>query len=60
MDNPERSFAVEAGVTAKPPPVPLAIRVAYRVERYDFPGGAAGRIEQFDALQVSLGLRLGR
>jgi hypothetical protein len=53
------AFAVEAGLTARPPRVPVIFRVLYRLERYDFPA-AAGRIEQFDALHVSLGLRVGQ
>jgi hypothetical protein len=39
---------------------PLFLGTSYRLERYDFPEGAAGRLEQFEVLSVFGGVRLGK
>ena len=59
IDSPELGLAAEAGLLVVPRRVPLLFKVQYRVERYDFPGGASSRLEQFDCVAVSAGLRIG-
>lgn len=54
---PDLGLAAEVGVAASPPRTPLRIAVDYRLERYDFPGST--RIEQFDAVTVQIGFRVG-
>ena len=59
IDSPDLGLAAEAGLVVAPSRVPLLFKVQYRVERYDFPGGASSRLEQFDRVALSVGLRLG-
>ena len=55
---PTLGIAFEAGVEAAPPTKPLFLRASYRLERFDVPDGAAGRLEHFEVLSVAAGLRL--
>lgn len=48
----------ETGLQIAPRRTPLFLGFSYRLERYDFPGGAVGRLEQFDLLSVYGGVRL--
>jgi len=48
----------ETGLQITPRKTPLLVGASYRLERYDFPGGVAGRLEQFDVLSVYGGVRL--
>ncbi|GIW53243.1 MAG: hypothetical protein KatS3mg081_2598 [Gemmatimonadales bacterium] len=50
----------ESGLRIAPHRVPLVFGVFYRLERFDFPGGTAGRLEQFDVLAIYGGLRLAK
>ena len=59
LDTPDLGIAAEAGLTAEPHGAPLYFKVSYRLERYDFPTQTASRLEQYDQITVSLGLRLG-
>lgn len=47
-------FGGEAGLTARPPGLPLAVRVGYRIERYTLDSG--GRTETTDGLVVTVGV----
>lgn len=60
IDSPDLGFALEAGLTLTPSNTPLYMSAQYRLERYDFPGGAASRLEQFEMLSVSAGFKFGR
>lgn len=59
LETPDLGIAAKAAVSAEPPRVPLYFQVSYRLERYDFPTGSTSRLEQFDRVAVSVGLRLG-
>jgi len=52
----------ELGLSYAPPRGAIVLRLAYRVERYDFSGSALGpaRLEQVKAVVAGLGMRLGR
>jgi hypothetical protein len=50
----------ESGLKIAPRRLPLVFGVFYRMERFDFPGGTAGRLEQFDVLAIYGGLRLAK
>ncbi len=50
----------EGGLRIAPRKAPLFLGATYRLERYDFPRGAAGRLEQFELVSVYGGLRVGR
>jgi hypothetical protein len=50
----------ESGFRLAPRGVPLVFGVFYRLERFDFPSGAAGRLEQFDVLGVYGGIRFAK
>lgn len=52
----------ELGFSYAPPRSAIVLRLAYRVERYDFSGSALGpaRLEQVRAVVAGLGMRLGR
>lgn len=56
--DPDLGLSVEAGITATFRSAPLFLRAAYRLERFDFPGGMTSRLEQFEMLTLSVGLRL--
>jgi len=51
---------VESGFELAPRRVPVSLALFHRFERYDFPDGAAGRLEHFDVLGVALGFGFGR
>jgi hypothetical protein len=53
-------LVAESGLRIAPRRLPLVFGVFYRMERFDFPGGAAGRLEQFDVLAIYGGLRLAK
>lgn len=53
-------LVAEVGLTVTPERAPVFFGLNYRLERFDFPGGTAGRLEQFDALWLRAGMRLGR
>ncbi len=57
IESPDFGLAAEAGLEIAPTGVPLFFKVYDRLERYDFPGGASSRLEHFDELGVSIGLR---
>jgi len=57
---PYLRFASEVGLTVAPPRIPLLFTTYYRFERYDFSAGPARRLEQLDAVGLSLGYRIGR
>jgi len=64
---PTLALRAEVGTTFSPGNGPLTLRVGYRLERFDFPAGAAGtpsagspRLEQARGLVVGVGVRLGR
>jgi hypothetical protein len=58
--SPGLRFVSEVGLKVAPSGVPLVLAMHYRFERYDFSGGSAGRLEQVDAVGVSVGFRAGR
>jgi hypothetical protein len=58
--SPSLRFASEIGLKVAPSRVPLLFAMHYRFERYDFGIGPEGRLEQVDAVGVSVGYRLGR
>lgn len=58
LPSPELGIAAGAGLRIAPPGTPLVLEVEYQLERYDFPGGAATRLEQFDQLTVAAGFRV--
>jgi len=67
MAAPTLALRAEVGTTFSPGNGPLTLRVGYRIERFDFPAGAAGtpaagspRLEQARGLVVGAGVRLGR
>ena len=53
-------LAAEVGIEATLRRAPLALGLLYRFERYDFPGGAATRLEEFERIAVQVGYRLKR
>lgn len=55
VDSPDLGIAVEAGLVISPGGAPIVLKAHYRLERYDFPGGAASRLEQFETIGFSLG-----
>lgn len=57
---PNLRFASEVGLKVAPPRVPILFALHYRFERYDFAGGPAGRLEQLDAVGLSVGYQIGR
>jgi hypothetical protein len=57
IDDPDRGVSVETGITAAFTSVPVFLSAAYRLERFEFPGGAVSRLEQFEMLALSVGLR---
>lgn len=64
VDGPSIDRAVRGvfGVSYEPPRAPVSVRLAYRLERFDFAaqGAAVPRLEQFRGAVVAAGLRLGR
>ena len=58
-DDPDLGLATEVGFVATNESIPFIVRGSYRIERFDFPGGTSGRVEQFDQLSILVGLRLG-
>ena len=54
-DAPDLGVSVETGITAAFRSVPVFLSAVYRLERFDFPGGAASRLEQFEMLVLSVG-----
>lgn len=58
IDDPDLGVSVETGITAVLSSMPLFLSAAYRLERFDFPGGTASRLEQFEMLALSVGLRV--
>lgn len=59
QDSPDVSLGTETGVSLTPPGVPITLRAAYTMERYDFPG-ADQRREQFDRISLSIGVPVQR
>ncbi len=53
-------IAGEAGLIIASAPTGAIVTVAYRFERYDFPGGVSGRLEQVDELTLGVGFRFHR
>lgn len=51
-------LVAESGVRIAPRKSPLFLGASYRLERYDFPGGVSGRLEQFDVVSIYGGFRV--
>jgi hypothetical protein len=56
IDDPDLGVSVETGITAAFTSMPVFLSAVYRLERFDFPGGSAARVEQFEMLSLSVGL----
>ncbi len=56
--SPSLGLTAEAGVIAEARGAPVLVGISYRLERYDFPGGAGSRLEQFDQISLRVGLVL--
>lgn len=56
---PDFGFASDVGIALAPEGLPIAGLLGYRVERFTFPSATA-RSEQFEALTLSVGVRLRR
>jgi len=56
---PDLRFASEVGLKVTPQRAPFLFALYYRFERYDFPVSLGGRLEQLDAVAVSVGYRIG-
>ncbi|GIW53284.1 MAG: hypothetical protein KatS3mg081_2639 [Gemmatimonadales bacterium] len=50
----------ESGLIVRPGRAPVVLGITYRLERFDFPELAAGRLEHFEVISAFAGLRLGR
>lgn len=58
--SPGMRLASEVGLKIAPQRVPLLVVLSYRFERYDFPVSPTERLEQLDAVGLSVGYRIGR
>jgi hypothetical protein len=58
--SPNLALAAEVGVSAIPHGTPVVIRLAYRFERFDFPGQPTARLEEFDRITLEVGYRVRR
>jgi hypothetical protein len=58
--SPTLALAAEVGVSAMPHRAPVVIRLAYRFERFDFPGQPTARLEEFDRITLEVGYRVRR
>jgi hypothetical protein len=58
--SPNLALAAEVGVSAIPRRTPVVIRLAYRFERFDFPGQPTARVEEFDRITLEVGYRVRR
>jgi hypothetical protein len=59
QEEPNFGLGSDVGIAVSPRTLPLAVRLSYRIERFNFPAAAA-RSEQFEALTLSVGLRMQR
>ncbi len=59
QQRPRVALGSDVGIALAPSNLPIAVTLSYRIERFRFPEAAA-RSEQFEALTLSLGVRVRR
>jgi hypothetical protein len=59
QDRPTFALGSDVGIALLPTHSPIVVQLDYRIERFDFPAATA-RSEQFEAVTISVGMRMRR